>query len=516
MFCFNSGTTAMPTQECPLKARYSNITTRTFLQSLHSTGLRVLIEEIELHFSTSNQCDHLPLKDIVLYGTTPLLLACWYGDLNRVKHIIENWGVNFQAAGVYYDAFPCAGKFICRRIESATPLFVAAFNGHLDIVKYLVGLGADLSSKTSAEKYWYHDGLAPLHGAMQHQSLHPESFAIIRFLLESGADPSALPSPGRPIWMVPHCTGIDATTALIQHGLDLKQRNEFGQTILHHWANHALFLNSWDWDTSSLRAGLAVVELLVNSGADLMVRDKRGFTPLLLAASKCSFVVVDFLATKDYTDRMEIIDGMEMVAAKILWEHSAYGKSKQEKAFEYLRKALDLRQIDSLPMTPLKLKRGRTIGWTTAAQLDQVIEQPAEFVLQSYLIQLRICSGRCWKAVFSLDLFLPYCIRELEKKNRSVDLLDILWATLETIQLHLTDSHDDHELWSMTDYVVSHLIRTLSQLEKNDPLFNAGNFKTILKVVLSTDGARGPRSANLRCQRHMDALLDENSTSIYF
>jgi len=414
MFCFNSGTTANATQECPLKTRFSNMSTTMFLQSLHSTGLGIL-EEIEQHITTSNQCDHSPLKDLVLYGTTPLILACWYGDLNRVKHIIGNWGVDFQAAGIYYHAFPnFPGQFICRRIESATPLFVAALNGHLEIGKYLVGLGANLSSKTSAEKHRHHDGLTPLHGAMQHQSFHPESLAIVRFLLESGADPSALPSPGCPIWMVPYCGGSAATTALIQHGLDLKQRNEFGETILHRWARHPLFLNYKD--INCCRAGLAVVELLVNSGADLMARDKRGFTPLLLAASHCSFVVVDFLATRDYTDRMEIIDGMEMAAAKILCEYSAFEKSEEERAFEYLHKALDLRQINSLPMTPMKLKRGRTIGWTTAAQLNQVIEEPAEFVLQSYLIQLRICSGRCWKAVFSLNLFLSDCIRHLKKK----------------------------------------------------------------------------------------------------
>ena len=122
--------------------------------------------------------------------------------------------------------------------------------------------------------------------------------------------------------MDPSC-GVDIATALIQHGLNLNHRNWLGETILHHWVNHSLFDDQTD--TTLGRAALAVVELLVNSGADLMARDKSGCTPLLRAASHCRYVVVDFLATRDYTGetgRMEIIDGIEMAAAKILWDSS--------------------------------------------------------------------------------------------------------------------------------------------------------------------------------------------------
>jgi len=120
--------------QCPLEPT-------TFLKSLHSTGLRIL-EEIERHISTSNLCHHPPLNEVVLIGsldgTTPLLLACHFGDLNWVKHIVENWRVDIQAAGVYYTkCLPDRWSF-----DRATPLFVATFNLHIDIVKYLVGLGA--------------------------------------------------------------------------------------------------------------------------------------------------------------------------------------------------------------------------------------------------------------------------------------------------------------------------------------------------------------------------------------
>jgi len=123
MFCFNSKSAATQVLQCPLKPTTGAV---TFLTSLRSTGLRIILDEIEEHISTSNQCHHPPLKDVVLHGsldgTTPLLLACWYGDLNRVKHIIENWGVDFQAAGVYYYGSPFSGLFISPSIKSVTIL----------------------------------------------------------------------------------------------------------------------------------------------------------------------------------------------------------------------------------------------------------------------------------------------------------------------------------------------------------------------------------------------------------
>jgi len=422
-----------------------------------------------------------------------------------VKNIIENWGVDFQAAGVYYHGSPSRyGGFTCSRIGSATPLFVAAYNGHLDIVKYIVGLGADLSSKTSSEKYSQYDGLTPLHGAIQESCRHPESLAIIRFLLESGADPSALPSTGYPIWTHSSC-GLDVITAMIQHGLNLDQLNQFGEIILHYWTRESI-LNP--------EHGLAVIKLLVDRGARLMARDINGFTPILRAAYWCSLIVFDYLLEKDEINCKEKIDSLEMAAAEILsysngwnvWSSFNGLNMEQERAFQYLRKALDLRQIGQLHMTPFILKSGRTIRWTTEAELEQIIEQPADHLLLCCLIKLRICSGRSWQAVDSVEEFLSSCVRLLKEQNRIFDLIDVLWATLETIQFHQTDSQHASELWHMASNAVKNLTWALSQLEKDDPFFNAGTFKDILKILSTIDLAYS-RSAIPRIESHMETLL---------
>jgi len=62
-------------------------------------------------------------------------------------------------------------------------------------VKYLIGFVADISSKSSAD---YH-GLTPLHGAIKQFPYDHDCLVIVRFLLESGVDPSALPSTGFPV-----------------------------------------------------------------------------------------------------------------------------------------------------------------------------------------------------------------------------------------------------------------------------------------------------------------------------
>ena len=76
----------------------------TSLESMPPLGL-CQVQEIENHISTSG-CHHPPLKDLVYHGcydgTTPLLLACKYGDLKAVKHIIESWGVDPRGTAVYY------------------------------------------------------------------------------------------------------------------------------------------------------------------------------------------------------------------------------------------------------------------------------------------------------------------------------------------------------------------------------------------------------------------------------
>ena len=61
-------------------------------------------------------------------------------------------------------------------IDGRTPLLAASFKGHLDVVQFLIGHGADLNS---VDKY----GLTPLHGASLNGHVD-----VVQFLIGQGAD----------------------------------------------------------------------------------------------------------------------------------------------------------------------------------------------------------------------------------------------------------------------------------------------------------------------------------------
>jgi len=328
--------------------------------------------------------------------------------------------------------------------------------------------------------------MTPLNGAAHQRRYDVKYFAsMVRFLLDSGADSNAFPIHKPPIWMASLC-GVDAATELINHGLDLEQLNSGGTTILHHWVNASYY---W-FDPNRKEDSFTVVKLLVDKGANVMAEDNNGFTVILAAADSQNWNTVDYILEKDGVDRMQKIEAMEMAAAIIL--SKSYNVAEFERAFGYWHRALQLRQMEPDPMrkTPLVLKSGQAGEWITSDLLEHVIERPTEYKIQSFLVRLRICSDKSWGAVLSLlnDSFSD-CISDLKNQDRSVDLLDVLWVTLETVHRHrhLFDYESDHEGCVIADDVVQNLIWVLSELKIDDPLFNAETFTLPLEVMVATN-----------------------------
>jgi len=362
--------------------------------------------------------------------------------------------------------------------------------------------GADVNAKTSNPANLEYDGLTPLYGAVSQnhfvtgQSLEErrtDTDAIVRSLLEFGADVASgafRPSDGHPIWMHYLC-GVDATVALINYGLDLtKCSPNLEQTILHYWAGLPRDINEED--------SLIIVKLLVNKGADLHVQDKWGFSPILRAAnsfkydSRHNFAVLDYLLERDDVTREEKIEALELSGSAILG-NCAEDEQLVAKAFDYWRRALHLRQLgteESGPIikTPLVRLNGGKVEWVTLAQLEELIQQPLQYEIQSFLVGLRILSGKSWAAVRSLitpyfkDMILE-CIKYGEHRYDLV--LEILWAMLDSIRLF--DWHQEG-LWEWTVIVANYLTYTLSTLEREHPaLWNYETVKTSLQLILATD-----------------------------
>lgn len=125
----------------------------------------VQVKAIEHHFKAPGNYvgPHPPLKELILQGlhkgSTPLLLACTYGNVAVVKRMVgKRWKVDVNAAATYYhppnDITVMEvgdSSTLHRGIEGVTPLFVAAANGHVHLVRYLLKIGADVSAKTSSK-----------------------------------------------------------------------------------------------------------------------------------------------------------------------------------------------------------------------------------------------------------------------------------------------------------------------------------------------------------------------------
>jgi len=354
-------------ENCPLDPN-------TILQLALPMGLSHL-EAIENHVSTDN-CPHPPLKEFVFHGhnvhlkgTTPLLLACHYGELESVKRIVESWGAEINAAAPYYPLPSLTPTEFHGKLDiRATPLFAAAFQGHSRVVRYLLEKGADVTAKTSSKFKREFNGLTPLYGALSHHFMFPrrndpldkqqkERNAIVISLLEFGADLSATYKPS---WMMGRLCGVDATVTIINHGVDLKQHERFsGETVLHHWASLPYDFTEED--------SLTIVKLLIKKGADVMARNIYGFTPIIIAAQtlgyRPNFAFFDFFLERDDIATIEKIEAMELAGANIL----SFPRNAPQfpKAFDYLRRATHLRQTEGSYQKNLAQYSVGTVEWTT-------------------------------------------------------------------------------------------------------------------------------------------------------
>ena len=284
-----------------------------------------------------------------------------------------------------------------------------------------------------------------------------------------------------PIWKKNGCDA-DAITKLINQGMDLEQRCSFlNETVLHYWAGEHFRNFSMDESSSNQKDSLGIVKLLVEKGANLLAKNNWGFTPLLVAANGPNrgtdhlipnLMVFDFLLKKKDYSRAEKIEAMELVGAVIL--KNGENASIFHKAFDYWRKALHLRgqtEVDDsgfIGKPRLNLKNVQTVEWSTSAELEDVIEHPDKFVIQSFLVRLRIFSSKEWGAINFLISSAPLddFIWELHHPLKFVEVVDMIWAMLETL-ISRSDIRYNIAAQSTIGSVVRQLTHVFSFREKD-------------------------------------------------
>jgi ankyrin repeat protein len=212
-------------------------------------GLKCLFDPGKPHLAVSVWIHHPTLRRKIQRKRplpcprTPLHFAALLG-----LHAIVEFLVNEHSQDVHSQDF----------VDSATPLHLASRWGHVEAVRMLLKLGADV---TAQSKY----GWTPLHLSSRRGDVE-----VTRMLLEHGADVSAQNNLGlTPLLLASRNGNVEVTRILLERGADLTAQEKDGSTSLH---------------LASVRGHADVACVLLEHGADVSAQNNVGMTPLLLAS----------------------------------------------------------------------------------------------------------------------------------------------------------------------------------------------------------------------------------------
>jgi len=141
-----------------LSQRMSNSTVEAGRTKVGVAAQQGNIRQVESHVfdgASTNEPDQ--------YGETPLHLAAAAGHMEMVKFLVEE----------------CRAEINCTNWEGWSPLFWATVRGQVDVVKYLITMGADIQLQASQD--WM-----PLHYASLNGDVE-----MVDILLSNGADVAA-------------------------------------------------------------------------------------------------------------------------------------------------------------------------------------------------------------------------------------------------------------------------------------------------------------------------------------
>ena len=189
-------------------------------------------------------------------GRTPLLWACYYGQLAVAQYLVQQGGDVFRAT-----------------TDGHTPLSSAAERGHLGIVQFLVQHGVDVNSMV-------HDKTPLLHAAERGH------LGLVKFLVSQGADvdKESLIDGCTPTF-VAACYGFAlVVTFLKQNGADINRPNRIGWSPVY---------------VATEQGHLEVVQCLVQLGADVNLANREGDTPLHAAMRADRFEVCAYLLAQN-------------------------------------------------------------------------------------------------------------------------------------------------------------------------------------------------------------------------
>lgn len=200
--------------------------------------------------------------------------AAQQGDLEQVKKLLESDPASIEA--------PLQ--------DGKKPLHKAAYEGHVDVVRFLLEKGANVDSRSNS-------GSSPLHGAAFHN--RPEiarilveagadvnlannygytpllsaavggSHEVVQILLDAGADPNARTALGANAILSAAAGGCQETFDLLRNsGVDIKAVDNNAENLLHY---------------AAAGGNIGIIEIAIGLGIDINAPDSQNSTPIFNA-----------------------------------------------------------------------------------------------------------------------------------------------------------------------------------------------------------------------------------------
>ncbi len=249
-------------------------------------------------------------------------------------------------------------EFRTKYYHGVTALIRAANSGHFEIVKLLVGNGADIKAKTGDGESAFSEATRANHGE------------IANFLLEQGVDPNTPDHFKDPVLNRAAQNGnFELVKSMVEKGADVNKKGDLDETpimnaawkrdfrIVEYLVEHGADVNALDFmkETALMKAcrkgHLNVVEKLLENGANLESQDNKGNSPLLFAAYEGQTQMIDLLLKKganihaknnlDWNALMQACEEGHYDAAKLLVEKgSKINEIEKEKGVTALMLAI--------------------------------------------------------------------------------------------------------------------------------------------------------------------------------
>lgn len=289
-------------------------------------------------------------------GATPLVIAARNGHYDIVNWLLTHTNADVESTGsVIFDG---------ETIEGAPPLWCAAAAGFLKIVKLLVNKGAKVNSTTRTNS-------TPLRAAC-----FDGHYDIVKYLVKNKADYEIANRHGHTCLMIACYKGhYRIAEYLLKLNADVNRRSVKGNTALHDCAESG---------------SLDILRLLLAKGATMDV-DHYGMTPLLAASVTGHLPIVEHLISLESVSREDRIAALELIGATFVDK-----KRDMVSALAMWRRAMEERYMHE-PYLPKPISRTPPVHAydnrtevTEIQELDDLVMDPDAMRMQALLVRERI------------------------------------------------------------------------------------------------------------------------------